>query len=90
MIIYYIRFIFIIMGKYSSKLTVKFDRILSGDVHVAFVVHGDSLDELNDNAVQLIKDYAERNNISNINQAEYYLGEEKGLLGSSIDVIGHA
>jgi len=89
MIIYYIMFI-LVMGKLSAKLTVKFDRILSSDVHVAFVVHGDSLDELNDNAVQLIRDYAERNGISNINQAEYYLGEEKGLLGSSIDVIGHA
>lgn len=89
MIIYYIMFIFD-MGKLSAKLTIKFDRILSKDVHVAFYVNGDSLDELNDNAVQLIQDYAKRNGISNINQAEYFLGEEKGLVGSSIDVIGHA
>lgn len=76
------------MGKLSAKLTIKFDRILSQDVHVSFVVHGDTLAELNDNAVQLIKDYAEKNNIDSIGKAEYYLGEEKGLLGSSIDVIG--
>lgn len=76
------------MGKLSAKLTVKFDKILSTDVHVSFVVHGDTLDELNENAVELIKDYADRNNIDSISKAEYYLGEEKGLIGSSIDVIG--
>ena len=76
------------MSKISAELTVKFDRILGSDVHVKFVVHGDTLDELNDNAVELIKDYATRNNIDSINKAEYYLGEEKGLIGSSIDVIG--
>ncbi len=76
------------MGKLSAKLTVKFDRILNRDVHVSFMVHGDTLDELNDNAVELIKDYADRNNIDSIAKAEYYLGEEKGLVGSSIDVIG--
>jgi hypothetical protein len=76
------------MGKYTAKLTVKFDRILGQDVHVSFNVNGDSLDELNDNSVELIKAYAERNNIDAIGKAEYYLGEEKGLLGSSIDVIG--
>jgi hypothetical protein len=77
------------MGKLSATLTVKFDRVLGTDVHVKFVVHGDTLAELNDNGVQLIKDYAERNNIDSIGKAEYYLGDEKGLVGSSIDVIGH-
>jgi hypothetical protein len=76
------------MGKISSKLTIKFDRILGTDVHVSFIVHGDTLEELNQNSVQLIKDYAEKNNIDYLNKAEYYLGEEKGLVGSSIDVIG--
>jgi len=77
------------MGKLSATLTVKFDRVLGRDVHVKFVVHGDTLEELNDNGVQLIKDYADRNNIDSIGKAEYYLGDEKGLVGSSIDVIGH-
>jgi hypothetical protein len=87
-IIYHLSYT-LIMGKLSATLTVKFDRILGRDVHVQFVVHGDTLTELNDNAVQLIQDYADRNNIDSIGKAEYYLGDEKGLLGSSIDVIGH-
>lgn len=77
------------MGKLSAKLTVKFDKFLETDEHVAIIVSGDSLDELNQNAVQFIKDYKARNNIET-HHAEYVIGETKGLIGSSVaDVIGH-
>ena len=74
-------------GKYQAKLTVKFDNFLQTDHHVSINVYGDTLDELNDNAVDFIKDYAKRNNIP-ANKAEYVIGETKGLVGSSFDVIG--
>ena len=72
----------------TAKLTVKFDKFIETDEHVAIVVNGDTLEELNVNAVQFIRDYKERNNIRT-DRAEYVIGEVKGLVGSSIaDIVG--
>jgi methyl coenzyme M reductase alpha subunit len=76
------------MAKFQAKLTAKFDRILQTDAHITDIfVEGDDLDEINENAVEFLKDYKVRNNIEQ-GVVEYYLGTEKGVLGSSLDVVG--
>ena len=74
------------MGKFIAKLTVKFDKILKKDEHVVFTVCGDSLQELNDNARELIGDYKAFNGIDAT--ALYYLGEQPGTIASTLDAIG--
>jgi len=74
------------MGKLSAKLTVKFDKILQKDEHVVFFVSGDSLQELNQAAKELIGDYKAFNGIDA--QAKYYLGDQPGTIASTLDAIG--
>jgi hypothetical protein len=77
------------MAKFTAKLTAKFDRILQTDAHITDIfVEGESLDDLNDNAIEFLKQYKQRNNIEQ-GVVEYYIGSEHGLLRSSIDILGH-
>jgi hypothetical protein len=73
-------------GKMAAKLTVKFDKVLQRDEHVIFTVYGDSLEELNENARELIMDYKAYNNIEGT--AKYYLGDQPGSIASTLDAIG--
>lgn len=72
--------------KYGSSLNVKYDKILERDEHVTFYVYGDSLKELNSNAREIILEYKELNGLSGT--AEYYLGDTKGSIASTLDAIG--
>jgi hypothetical protein len=74
------------VGKLAAKLTVKFDKILQRDEHVVFVVYGDTLEELNANARELIGDYKAYNHIEGT--AKYYLGDQPGAIASTLDAIG--
>lgn len=85
MIIYYVSFSYV-MGKLSAKLTVKFDKILERDEHVVFTVHGDSLKDLNNAAIEIIGDYKSFNGITAV--AKYYLGDQPGTIASTLDAIG--
>lgn len=74
------------VGKFAAKLTVKFDKLLQRDEHVVFTVYGDSLQELNDNAKEIIGDYKSYNGIDGV--AKYYLGDQPGTVASTLDAIG--
>lgn len=73
-------------GKYQARVTADFKKALGFDSHIQFNVYGDTLAELNQNAKDLINDYKAYNGIKG--EASYYLFDTKGIVGSSIDVIG--
>lgn len=76
------------MAKFSAKVYVTFDKVLSKDEHIVIDgVFGDSLQELNDNAKELIGDYKAYNNINAT--AKYHLFDTPGTVASTLDAIGN-
>lgn len=74
--------------KYTNvKVTVKIDKLFERDDHLVFYVNGNSLDELNEDARNLIRDYKIRNGVTET--AYYSLFEMLGKdLASTVNAVG--